>query len=79
MGAETRAIPSTIDDLLARARSGLQRLDPVLAFGSHGSSRPVLVPQPGLFRGVGASAWPLPVRPGATGQARLLAMPGRAG
>jgi hypothetical protein len=32
MGAVIRAVPSTIDDLLARARSGLHRLDPAPAF-----------------------------------------------
>jgi rhodanese-related sulfurtransferase len=32
MSAAIRAIPPTVDDLLARARSGLHRLEPALAF-----------------------------------------------
>jgi rhodanese-related sulfurtransferase len=36
MGIATRAIPPTTGNLLARARSGLHRLDPMLAFRAVG-------------------------------------------
>lgn len=46
MGTAIRAIPPAIDDLLARARSGLHRLDPMLAFRAVGGGAIIIDTRP---------------------------------
>jgi|SRR5271165_866850 len=53
--------------------------DTALDGGLMQACQDVIEPQLEAFRGAGAFAGPLPVPPGATGQARFLAMLGRAG
>ena len=53
--------------------------DTTLDAGLMQACREVIEPQLEAFRGAGALAGPLPVRPGASAQARFLAMLGRAG
>ena len=53
--------------------------DTALDAGLMQACQDVIEPQLEAFRGAGAFAGPLPVPPGATGQARFLAMLGRAG
>jgi uncharacterized protein (TIGR03086 family) len=53
--------------------------DTALDAGLMQACHDVIEPQLEAFRGAGAFAGPLPVPPGATGQARFLAMLGRAG